>query len=121
MLLYSLIFLSGVTDPEGKPALSIDDLKQFRQLSSKTPGHPEYRMTTGVETTTGPLGQGCGNSVGMAMAERMLASRYNKPGFELFDHHVWVLAGDGDMMEGVSSEAASTAAHLRLGNLTLDL
>ncbi len=118
MLLYALIFLSGITDPQGKPALTIDDLKQFRQLSSKTPGHPEYRMTTGVETTTGPLGQGCGNSVGMAMAERMLASRYNKPGFDLFDHHVWVLAGDGDMMEGVSNEAASMAAHLQLGNLT---
>jgi transketolase len=118
MLLYALIFLAGITDAEGKPALTLDDLKQFRQLSSKTPGHPEYGMTTGVETTTGPLGQGCGNSVGMAMAERMLAARYNKPGFDLFDHHVWVLAGDGDMMEGVSSEAASTAAHLRLGNLT---
>ncbi len=118
MLLYSLIFLTGIKNADGTPALTMDDLKQFRQMSSKTPGHPEYRMTTGVETTTGPLGQGCGNSVGMAMAERMLAARYNKPGFDLFDHHVWVLAGDGDMMEGVSSEAASTAGHLRLGNLT---
>ena len=85
------------------PALTIEDLKAFRQLDSKTPGHPEYRMTSGVETTTGPLGQGCGNSVGLAMAERYLASRYNKPGFPLFDHHIYVLAGDGDMMEGISA------------------
>ncbi len=123
MLLYSLIHLVGmraVNEHEDRsgPALTIDDLKNFRQLDSKTPGHPEYRMTSGVETTTGPLGQGCGNSVGLAMAERYLANRYNKPGFDLFNHHVYVLAGDGDMMEGVSSEAASTAAHLRLGNLT---
>ncbi len=123
ILLYSLIHLAGVrevnehADTSG-PALSMDDLKSFRQLDSKTPGHPEYRMTSGVETTTGPLGQGCGNSVGLAMAERYLASRYNKPGFELFNHHVYVLAGDGDMMEGISSEAGSTAAHLKLGNLT---
>jgi transketolase len=118
MLLYALIFLSGIKGEDGAPSLTIDDLKQFRQLSSRTPGHPEYGMTVGVETTTGPLGQGCGNSVGMAIAERALAARYNKPGFPLFDHHVWVLAGDGDMMEGISSEAASTAAHLKLGNLT---
>ncbi len=123
MLLYAIIHLTGmraVNEHENTsgPALTIDDLKHFRQLESKTPGHPEYRMTSGVETTTGPLGQGCGNSVGLAMAERFLADRYNKPGFELFNHHVYVLAGDGDMMEGVSSEAASTAAHLRLGNLT---
>ena len=123
MLLYSLIHLAGVRavnehEEQGAPALTIEDLKQFRQIDAKTPGHPEYRMTSGVETTTGPLGQGCGNSVGMAMAERYLAARYNKPGFELFDHHVYVLAGDGDMMEGVSSEAASTAGHLKLGNLT---
>ena len=123
MLLYSLIHLTGMRavneheDTSG-PALTIDDLKKFRQLDSKTPGHPEYRMTSGVETTTGPLGQGCGNSVGLAMAERYLASRYNKPGYEVFNHHVYVLAGDGDMMEGISSESASTAAHLRLGNLT---
>ena len=118
MLLYSLLHLASVRDAGGGEAVRLEDIKQFRQLSSRTPGHPEYRMTTGVETTSGPLGQGCGNSVGMAMAERMLATRYNKPGFDLFDHHVWVLAGDGDMMEGISSEAASTAAHLRLGNLT---
>jgi transketolase len=123
MLLYSLIFLADVRavnedEPQGAPALTIDDLKQFRQLGSKTPGHPEYRMTSGVETTTGPLGQGCGNSVGLAMAERFLAQRYNKPGYDLFDHHVWVLCGDGDMMEGVTNEAASLAGHLKLGNLT---
>ena len=123
MLLYSLIHLTGtraVNEHENTsgPALTIDDLKNFRQIDSKTPGHPEYRLTSGIETTTGPLGQGCGNSVGLAMAERYLASRYNKPGFEVFNHHVYVLAGDGDMMEGVSAEAASTAAHLRLGNLT---
>ena len=123
MLLYSLIHLAGIEeiDAEGKKtgneAVSLSDIEQFRQLSSKTPGHPEYRHTTGVETTTGPLGQGCGNSVGMAIAERWLAARYNKPGFELFDHDVYVLCGDGDMMEGVSSEAASLAGHLKLSNL----
>ncbi len=123
MLLYSLIHLTGTRavneheDTSG-PALTIDDLKNFRQMDSKTPGHPEYRLTSGIETTTGPLGQGCGNSVGLAMGERFLANRFNKPGFDLFDYHVYVLAGDGDMMEGVSAEAASTAAHLRLGNLT---
>ncbi len=123
MLLYALIHLSGIRainehENRNAPALTIDDLKKFRQLDSKTPGHPEYRMTTGVETTTGPLGQGCGNSVGLAMAQRFLATRYNKPGFDLFDYHVYVLAGDGDMMEGVSNEAASLAGHLQLGNLT---
>ena len=123
MLLYSLIHLTGIRavnehEDRNAPALTIDDLKKFRQLDSKTPGHPEYRMTSGVETTTGPLGQGCGNSVGLAMAERFLANRYNRPGYDLFNHHVWVLAGDGDMMEGISSEAASTAGHLKLGNLT---
>ena len=123
MLLYSVLHLAGVVEIDaegaktGKPAVSLDDIKQFRQLDSKTPGHPEYRMTTGVETTTGPLGQGCGNSVGMAIAERALAAKYNKPGFELFDHDVYVLSGDGDMMEGVSGEAASVAGHLKLSNL----
>ncbi len=123
MLLYSLIFLTGIRavnehEDRNAPALTIDDLKKFRQLDSKTPGHPEYRMTSGVETTTGPLGQGCGNSVGLAMAALFLAQRYNKPGFELFNYHTFVLAGDGDMMEGVSNEAASMAGHLKLGNLT---
>ena len=123
MLLYSLIHLAGLKtvnehEEPGAAALTIDDLKQFRQLSSKTPGHPEYRMTSGVETTTGPLGQGCGNSVGMAIAQRYMADRYNKPGFPMFDWHVYVMAGDGDMNEGVASEAASTAGHLALSNLT---
>ena len=123
MLLYALIHLAGIREidkdgkPSGKPAVSLDDIKQFRQLSSKTPGHPEYRHTTGVETTTGPLGQGCGNSVGMAIAERWLAARYNRDGFTLFDNDTYVLCGDGDMMEGVASEAASTAGHLKLSNL----
>jgi transketolase len=123
MLLYSLIHLAGIEEIDkdgkksGKPALSLDDLKGFRQLNSKTPGHPEYRHTTGVETTTGPLGAGASNAVGMAIAERWLAARYNKPGFTLFDHDVYALAGDGCMMEGVTSEAASLAGHLKLSNL----
>ncbi len=123
MLLYSLIHLTGIRavnehEDRSKPALTLDDIKKFRQLDSKTPGHPEYRLTSGIETTTGPLGQGCGNSVGMAMAQKFLATRYNKPGFPVFDYHIYTLAGDGDMMEGVSGEAASIAGHLGLGNLT---
>ncbi|PTQ63062.1 transketolase [Sphingomonas sp. PP-CE-3G-477] len=123
MLLYSLIHLAKIEEIDadgnktGKEAVSLADIEQFRQLSSKTPGHPEYRHTTGVETTTGPLGQGCGNSVGMAIAERWLAARYNKDGFTLFDHDVYTICGDGDMMEGVSAEAASLAGHLKLSNL----
>ncbi len=123
MLLYSLIHLAGIEEIDaegsksGNEAVSLSDIEQFRQLSSKTPGHPEYRHTTGVETTTGPLGQGCGNSVGMAIAERWLAARYNKPGFPVFDHDVYALCGDGDMMEGVAAEAASMAGHLKLSNL----
>ncbi|KQR87740.1 transketolase [Sphingomonas sp. Leaf343] len=123
MLLYSILHLAGVAEIDaegnktGKEAVSLDDIRQFRQLSSKTPGHPEYRHTTGVETTTGPLGQGCGNSVGMAIAERWLAARYNRDGFKLFDHDVYTVCGDGDMMEGVSAEAASLAGHLKLSNL----
>jgi transketolase len=123
MLLYSLLHLAGIKEidkdgkPSGEPAVSLEDIRQFRQLSSRTPGHPEYRHTTGVETTTGPLGAGCGNSVGMAIAERWLAARYNKPGYTLFDHDIYTLAGDGDMMEGVASEAASLAGHLKLSNL----
>jgi transketolase, bacterial and yeast len=123
MLLYSLLYLAGVreVDREGnvlpKPSLTLEDLKNFRQIGSKTPGHPEYRLTSGVETTTGPLGQGVANSVGMAIAERWLACYFNRPGFELFDYNVWVFCGDGDMMEGISSEAASVAGHLKLSNL----
>ena len=123
MLLYSLIYLAGVRDiRDGRvvdaPSLTVKDIEQFRQLDSRTPGHPEYHHTAGVETTTGPLGQGCGNSVGMAMAEKWLAARFNKPEFKLFDYHVYTFCGDGDNMEGVSSEAASVAGHLKLGNLT---
>ncbi|MDB5447083.1 MAG: transketolase [Phenylobacterium sp.] len=123
MLLYSLIHLAGVeaVDSRGKlqgrPAVSLDDIQHFRQLDSLTPGHPEYRHTTGVEATTGPLGQGCGNSVGMAMAERWLEARFNKPDHKLFDYSVYVICSDGDMMEGVASEAASLAGHLKLSNL----
>jgi transketolase len=123
MLLYSMLHLTGVTavNPEyerlGTPTVSLDDIKRFRQLDSNTPGHPEYRLTSGVETTTGPLGQGVATSVGMAIAERWLAARYNRPGFPIFDYKVYALCGDGDIMEGVSSEAASLAGHLRLSNL----
>lgn len=124
MLLYSLLHLTGVKEvdehgkPTGKAAVSIDDIEHFRQLDSKTPGHPEFRMTTGVETTTGPLGQGLGNSVGMAMAARWKEAHFNQGGDTLFDYHVWTLCGDGDMMEGISHEAASLAGHLKLSNLT---
>ena len=123
MLLYSLLHLADVEELDakgrrtGNKAVSINDIKSFRQLDSKTPGHPEYRLTTGVETTTGPLGQGCGNSVGMAIAERWLEARYNRDGFKVFDHDVYAFCGDGDMMEGVSGEAASLAGHLKLANL----
>src|SRR6476660_1168577 len=123
MLLYSMLYLSGVkaVDSEykvqDKPAVSLDDIESFRQLDSKTPGHPEYRITSGVETTTGPLGQGIGNSVGMAIAGQWLAARYNRPGFEIFDYNVYAICGDGDMMEGVGAEAASLAGHLKLPNL----
>jgi transketolase len=122
-LLYSLLHLAGVREAasDGKIlstlAVSLDELKNFRQLGSKTPGHPEYGWTTGVETTTGPLGQGVANSVGMAVAERWLAQYFNRSGFELFNYNVWVICGDGDMMEGISSEAASVAGHLKLSNL----
>jgi len=123
MLLYGLIHMAGIEEIDadgnktGAEAVSLDDIKQFRQLSSKTPGHPEHRHTTGVETTTGPLGQGCGNSVGMALAERWLAARYNQDGFTLFEHDVYVFCSDGDLMEGVASEAASMAGHLKMSNL----
>ena len=123
MLLYSTLFLAGVRAVDehhrivNQPSLTLDDLKNFRQLDSKTAGHPEYGLAAGIETTTGPLGQGVANSVGMAIASKWLASTFNRPGFELFDYAVYALCGDGDMMEGVSSEAASLAGHLRLGNL----
>jgi transketolase len=110
MLLYSLLHLTGYD-------VSMEDLKQFRQLHSRTPGHPERGFTAGVEVTTGPLGQGVGNSVGLAIAERFLAARFNREGLPVVHHRVWTLASDGDMMEGVASEAASIAGHLQLGNL----
>ncbi len=114
-----LLHLAGVkeVDENGKPAVSLDDIEHFRQLDSKTPGHPEYRMTTGVETTTGPLGQGLGNSVGMAMAARRKEAHFNKPNETIFDYRVYALCGDGDMMEGISHEAVSLAGHLKLSNL----
>ncbi|HXY04321.1 MAG TPA: transketolase [Terriglobales bacterium] len=123
MLLYAMLFLTGVrgTNPEyestGEYAVTLDDIKKFRRLDSKTPGHPEYRLTAGVETTTGPLGQGVGNSVGMAIASMWLASRFNRPGFEVFNYNAYAFCGDGDLMEGVGSEAASLAGHLKLANL----
>jgi transketolase len=110
MLIYSLLFLTGYE-------LSLDDIKNFRQWDSKTPGHPEFGHTPGVETTTGPLGQGFANAVGMAMAERHLAAVFNKPDHEIVDHHTYMLCGDGDMMEGISSESASLAGHLGLSRL----
>jgi len=109
-LLYSLLHLTGYDLP-------IEELKRFRQWGSKTPGHPEYRETPGVECTTGPLGQGFGNGVGMAMAERFLAARFNRPGHEIVHHYTYAIVSDGDLMEGVASEAASLAGHLRLGKL----
>lgn len=125
MLIYALLHLAEVkvshTTPHNKagdPAVSLDEIKRFRQLGSRTPGHPEYHWTAGVETTTGPLGQGAANSVGMAIAGKWLGSYYNRPDFPIFDYHVWALAGDGCMMEGVSAEAASLAGHLKLANLT---
>ena len=110
MLLYSMLYLSGYD-------LTLDDVKNFRQWESRTPGHPEYGMTPGVETTTGPLGQGISNAVGMAMAEARLAALFNRPGHEIIDHYTYVICSDGDLMEGVASEAASSAGHLRLGKL----
>lgn len=110
MLLYSLLHLTGYD-------LSLDDLKSFRQFASKTPGHPEFHLTPGVETTTGPLGQGFANGVGMAIAEKYLGARYNRPNFDVVNYFVYGIAGDGDLMEGVSSEAASLAGHLKLGNI----
>src|SRR5580704_7187675 len=101
MLLYSLLFLAGVKRPDGEPAVSLDDIKQFRELGSVTPGHPEYGHTVGVETTTGPLGQGVGNSVGMAIAERWLAARFNWPELKVFDYNVYAICSDGDLMEGI--------------------
>src|SRR5271165_4473538 len=124
MLLYSLLHLTKVRavskdyETLGELSVPLDAIKAFRQLDSRCPGHPEYRWTSGVETTTGPLGQGVATSVGMAIGRQWLAARYNQPGFEnLFDFNVYALCGDGCMMEGISSEAASLAGHLKLSNL----
>jgi transketolase len=123
MLLYATLHLAGVREvsPDGKvldkPSVSMEELKRFRQLDSRTPGHPESHFTTGVETTTGPLGQGVGNSVGMAIAGKWLGANYNRPGFDVFDFNVYAMCGDGDLMEGVCCEAASLAGHLGLSNL----
>jgi transketolase len=123
MLLWSALHLSGVqaVDAEyeilGKPSVTLDDIRRFRQLDSKAPGHPEYHWVSGVETTTGPLGQGVATSIGMAIAEKWLAHRYNRPTFEIFDYNIYAVCGDGCLMEGVASEAASLAGHLGLENL----
>ena len=123
MLLWSVLHLTKTqavdADYEtlGHPSVSLDDIRHFRQLESRAPGHPEYHWVSGVETTTGPLGQGVATSVGMAIAEKWLANRYNRPGFEIFDYNIYAICGDGCMMEGVASEAASLAAHLELDNL----
>src|SRR5258707_3608037 len=122
-LLYTVLHLAKVkaVDPEyeilGRPSVTLDDIKSFRQFGSRCAGHPEYRWTSGVETTTGPLGQGVATSVGMAIAQKWLASRYNQPGFDVFDYRVYAVCGDGCLMEGVASEAASLAGHLGLDNL----
>jgi transketolase len=123
MLLYSLLHLTGVkaVDPDyetlGRESVTLDDIKNFRQLDSKAAGHPEYRWTSGVETTTGPLGQGVATSIGMAVASKWMAAHFNRSGFQMFDYDVYVIAGDGDMEEGVSHEAASFAGHQQLDNL----
>jgi transketolase len=123
MLLYAMLHLTGVREVgkdgevSDKLAVSIDEIKRFRQIDSKTPGHPESHITSGVETTTGPLGQGAGNSVGMAIAGEWLRANYNRPGFDIFDFNVYAVCGDGDIMEGVCCEAASLAGHLQLPNL----
>ncbi len=123
MLLYSILHLANVkaVNPKyealGHASVSLEDIKHFRQLDSRCPGHPEYRWTSGVETTTGPLGQGVATSVGMAIASKWMAAHFNRPGFEMFGFEVYALAGDGCLMEGISSEAASLAGHLKLGNL----
>lgn len=123
MLLYSMLHLAGVKainaqyEKVGRAAVTLDDIKHFRQIDSHCPGHPEYRWTSGVETTTGPLGQGVATSVGMAMAGRWMGSYFNRPGFKMFDYDVYSICGDGCLMEGISNEAASLAGHLRLSNL----
>src|SRR6202048_844155 len=123
MLLWSVLYLTGTRavnaeyERLGQPAVSLDDIRRFRQIGSKAPGHPEYHLVSGVETTSGPLGQGVATSVGMAISQKWLARRYKQPGFNIFDYHIYGVCGDGCMMEGVASEAASLAGHLGLDNL----
>ena len=123
MLLWSVLHLTGTTavnaeyERLGEPSVTLSDIRRFRQLDSKAPGHPEYHWVSGVETTTGPLGQGVATSVGMAIAQKWLAARYNRPGFDVWDYNIYAVCGDGCLMEGVASEAASLAAHLGLDNL----
>jgi len=123
MLLYAMLYLAGVreVDENNQPlkelAVPMEEIKRFRQLGSRTPGHPESHITSGIETTTGPLGQGVGNSVGMAIAGKWLAANFNRPGFEVFDYNVYAICSDGDLMEGIGGEAASLAGHLKLSNL----
>src|ERR1700747_1469210 len=123
MLLYAILYLAGVrrvigdSEITNELSVSLEEIQRFRQLGNRTPGHPESHLTTGVETTTGPLGQGAGNSVGMAIASKWLAANFNKPGFEIFDFRTYAVCGDGDLMEGVAAEAASLAGHLKLSNL----
>jgi transketolase len=123
MLLWSILHLTRTQavnaeyEMLGRPSVTLDDIRHFRQLESKAPGHPEYHWASGVETTTGPLGQGVATSVGMAIAQKWLANRYNRPSFEVFDYNIYAVCGDGCMMVGIASEAASLAAHLGLDNL----
>src|SRR5262249_15260535 len=123
MLLWSVLHLTGAqavnADYEilGTPSVTLDDIRHFRQLNSKAPRHPEHHWVSGVETTTGPLGQGIATSVGMAIAQKWLATRYNRPNFEMFNYNIYAICGDGCLMEGIGSEAASLAGHLRLDNL----
>src|SRR5277367_4150289 len=123
MLLWSILHLTGTEavneeyERLGQPSVTLDAIRNFRQLGSKAPGHPEYHWVSGVETTTGPLGQGIATSVGMAIARKWLGARYNRPGFEIFDHRIYAVCGDGCLMEGVGSEAASLAGHLGLDDL----
>src|SRR6201982_284759 len=123
MLLWSVLYLTATQavnaeyETLGKPAVNLDDIRRFRQLGSHAPGHPEYHLVSGVETTTGPLGQGIATSVGMAIAQRWLPARYNKPDFAIFDYDIYAICGDGCLMEGIGSEAASLAGHLGLDSL----
>src|ERR1700676_1058667 len=123
MLLWSVLYLTETRavnaqyERLGEAAVTLDDIRHFRQLGSKAPGHPEYHLVSGVEATTGPLGQGIATSVGMAIARKWLGARYNRPGYEIFDYNIYAVCGDGCLMEGVGSEAASLAAHLGLDNL----